>query len=77
LIVSIFRIPELSDLDLAAAVRLVTVNPAKAARLDDRGEIAIGKRADLIVVGLPAGLPQVTNVWSNGASVYRVRYDHG
>lgn len=77
LIVSVFRIPELSELDLPAAIRLVTVNPAKAARLDDRGEIAVGKRADLIAVGMPAGLPQVTNVWSNGASVYRVGYDHG
>jgi len=77
LIVSIFCIPELSDLDLAAAVRLVTVNPAKAARLDDRGEMAVGKRADLIAVGLPAGLPQVTDVWSNGTLVYRASYDHG
>jgi len=77
LIVAIFKIPELSDLDLPAAVRLVTSNPAKAARLDDRGEIAIGKRADLIAVDAPAGLPQVSQVWSNGISAYRVNYDHG
>jgi len=77
LIVSVFRIPEVSDLDLPAAIRLVTRNPAKAARLDDRGEIVVGKRADLIAVGMPAGLPQVTDVWSKGASVYRACYDHG
>ena len=76
LIVAIFKIPELSELDLPAAVRLVTSNPAKAARLDDRGEIAVGKRADLIVVDTPAGLPQVSQVWCNGISVYRVNYDH-
>lgn len=77
LIVSVFRIPELCDLDLPAAIRLVTSNPAKAARLNDRGEIAVGKRADLIVVDTPAGLPQVTDVWSKGISVYGVSYDHG
>ena len=35
---------------LAGAARLATANPAKALGLDDRGEIAIGKRADLCVV---------------------------
>ncbi|MFY0677854.1 MAG: alpha-D-ribose 1-methylphosphonate 5-triphosphate diphosphatase [Neptuniibacter sp.] len=77
LIVAVMRIPELSDLDLPAAVRLVTSNPAKAAKLDDRGSIAVGKRADLIAVGEPGGLPQVSDVWVNGHSVYQVRYDHG
>jgi len=77
LIVSLFKIPELSDLDLPAAIRLATKNPAKAARLDDRGEIAVGKRADLIAVGLPGGLPQVSDVWSNGVHIYKAFYDHG
>lgn len=77
LIVSIFTIPEISDLDLPAAIRLVTLNPAKAAQLDDRGEIAVGKRADLIAVAMPGGLPQVTDVWSNGKLAYHVNYDHG
>jgi alpha-D-ribose 1-methylphosphonate 5-triphosphate diphosphatase len=35
---------------LAGAARLATINPAKALGLTDRGEIAVGKRADLIVV---------------------------
>ncbi len=77
LIVAIHRIPELSDLDLPAAIRLVTSNPAKAAGLTDRGEIAIGKRADLIAVGMPGGLPQVATSWSNGKQVYSTWYDHG
>lgn len=77
LIVAVMRIPELSDLDLPAAVRLVTSNPAKAAKLHDRGSIAVGKRADLIAIGEPGGLPQVSDVWVNGHSAYRVRYDHG
>jgi alpha-D-ribose 1-methylphosphonate 5-triphosphate diphosphatase len=77
LIVAIYRVVEMSDLDLSAAIRLVTSNPARAARLVDRGEIAIGKRADLVAVGKPAGLPQVTDVWSNGSPVYQAWYDHG
>ena len=77
LIVAVFKLPELCDLDLPAAIRLVTSNPAKAARLNDRGEIAVGKRADLITVDTPAGLPQVTNVWSKGSSIYQVSYYHG
>ena len=77
LIVAIYRIVELSDLDLPAAIRLVTGNPAKAARLTDRGEISTGKRADLIAIGQPGGLPQVTDVWSRGIRVYNARYDHG
>jgi len=77
LIVAIFRIPELSDLDLPAAIRLVTSNPAKAAGLKDRGEIAIGKRADLIAVATPGGLPQVASAWSKGKQAYNAWYDHG
>ncbi len=39
-----------SDPDgLAGAVRLASLNPAKALGLSDRGELAIGKRADLFV----------------------------
>ncbi len=35
---------------LAGATRLASANPAKALGLEDRGEIAVGKRADLFVV---------------------------
>jgi alpha-D-ribose 1-methylphosphonate 5-triphosphate diphosphatase len=77
LIVSVLRVSELTNLGLPAAVRLVTANPAKAAKLHDRGTIEVGKRADLIAVALPGGLPQVSNVWVNGCEVFRVQYDHG
>jgi len=41
----------LADPDgLVGAVRLATVNPARALGLTDRGEIAVGKRADLIAI---------------------------
>ena len=34
--------------DLPKALRTVTLNPARAAGFSDRGEIALGQRADLI-----------------------------
>jgi alpha-D-ribose 1-methylphosphonate 5-triphosphate diphosphatase len=36
--------------DLPAAIRLVTKNPAETVGLTDRGEIAVGKRADVVRV---------------------------
>lgn len=52
---------------LARAAALVTATPAKAARLDDRGVIEPGRRADLIRVSVAAGLPVVRGVWVEGA----------
>jgi len=77
LIVAVMRVPELADINLAEAIQLVTANPARAARLHDRGTIEVGKRADLVAVGLPGGLPQVSEVWVHGKSAYSVHYDHG
>jgi alpha-D-ribose 1-methylphosphonate 5-triphosphate diphosphatase len=51
---------------LHRAARLVTTNPAHAAELPDRGEIAVGKRADLISVHEHHGAPTVQNLWSRG-----------
>jgi alpha-D-ribose 1-methylphosphonate 5-triphosphate diphosphatase len=55
--------------DLAAAVAKVTRNPARAVGLTDRGEIAIGKRADLVMLCEIEGLSVVTGVWSAGCKV--------
>ena len=76
LIVAVMRINEQTELDLPTAVRLVTANPAKAAKLNDRGSITEGKRADLIAVDMPGGLPQVSHVWVNGCEAYSAHYDH-
>lgn len=77
LLVAVFRIVELTGLDLPAAVRLVTCNPARAARLNDRGEIKVGMNADLIAIDQPGGLPQVETMWRNGVAVYGANYRHG
>ena len=56
-------------IDLAAAVRTVTKTPADAVGLSDRGEIAVGKRADLIRVHVAHDVPVVRSVWREGARV--------
>ena len=77
LIVAIFRLPELAGISLADAIRLVTINPARAVGLDDRGVIAVGKRADLVAVAHINGLVQASSVWTNGRLAYQARFDHG
>ncbi|MEC8629813.1 MAG: alpha-D-ribose 1-methylphosphonate 5-triphosphate diphosphatase [Pseudomonadota bacterium] len=62
------RILAASDPDgLAGAVRLATANPARALGLTDRGVIAVGKRADLIVVD---PRDRINLTLSNGNVVY-------
>jgi alpha-D-ribose 1-methylphosphonate 5-triphosphate diphosphatase len=56
-------------IDLAAAVRTVTKAPAEAVGLCDRGEIAVGKRADLIRVHVARDIPVVRAVWREGQRV--------
>lgn len=57
------------DIDLAKAVRTVTKAPAEAVGLHDRGEIAVGKRADLIRVHVAHDVPAVRSVWREGHRV--------
>lgn len=56
-------------LDLPRALATVTRNPARAAGFDDRGEIAPGKRADLVRVAAHGPLPAVRGVWREGRRV--------
>jgi len=56
-------------MDLPAAIATVTRNPARAAGLDDRGEIALGLRADLARVRPTAHVPVVDGVWREGRRV--------
>jgi alpha-D-ribose 1-methylphosphonate 5-triphosphate diphosphatase len=50
-------------------VRTVTKTPAEAVGLTDRGEIAIGRRADLIRVQVVHNVPVVRSVWRGGRRV--------
>jgi alpha-D-ribose 1-methylphosphonate 5-triphosphate diphosphatase len=60
------RVPTIS---LAAAVQRVTKIPAEVAGLSDRGEIAPGRRADLVRVALLGEIPVVRGVHREGRRV--------
>jgi len=65
-----FELPQRTDaIDLPGAIALVSLNPAKTAGLDDRGEIAPGKRADFSRVTMRGGVPIVRAVWREGERV--------
>ncbi len=55
--------------NMARGIETVTLAPALAAGLEDRGEIRTGARADLIRFGMGAGVPALNAVWSRGRRV--------
>ena len=70
LLAAVFALPErIEGIGLPEALRLVTANPARAAALHDRGEIAVGKRADLVQVCCTTDHPVVRRVWRDGQRV--------
>jgi alpha-D-ribose 1-methylphosphonate 5-triphosphate diphosphatase len=56
-------------MSLSEAVNTASLNAARAAGLDDRGEIAAGKRADLIRVRMVDEHPVVRTVYAAGKRV--------
>lgn len=74
---AVMKLPELTGIPLPEAVLLVSANPARAAGLADRGEIAVNKRADLIAINHLGGLPHVEQVWVNGVRSYSTVAGHG
>ncbi|KUE89176.1 phosphonate metabolism protein PhnM [Cupriavidus necator] len=74
LIAAAYAAARLADLPLNQALALVTVNPADACLLDDRGRLAPGLRADVIAVSGVAGQPMVTHTWSGGRLVFAAGY---
>ncbi|WP_434568052.1 alpha-D-ribose 1-methylphosphonate 5-triphosphate diphosphatase [Vibrio chagasii] len=61
---------ERNNLDVAQAVQLATLNPAQALGLYDRGVIAEGKRADLVLARRIDGHQLVSRVWREGKKVF-------
>jgi alpha-D-ribose 1-methylphosphonate 5-triphosphate diphosphatase len=54
---------------LPDAIACITVTPAERVGLDDRGEIAPGRRADLVRVRVVGDVPLVVAVWRQGRRV--------
>jgi len=67
---SVFKLPAAGiGISLPQAVRLASLNPAKAVGLGDRGEIAADRRADLVRVRAVDGAAVVRAVWREGDRV--------
>ena len=70
LLLAALRLPDVAPaVDLPAAIRMVSKTPAEAVGLADRGEIAPGKRADLLRVRVSRDIAAVRSVWSAGSRV--------
>ncbi|MDP9109639.1 MAG: amidohydrolase family protein, partial [Pseudomonadota bacterium] len=55
--------------DLPKAIATVSRNPARMVRLDDRGELAVGLRADFLRVRVVDGIPVVLESWKAGSRI--------
>lgn len=73
LLAAVGKVVDAGLLDLPAAVRLLTANPAAAVGLNDRGALVAGRRADLIVVERQRGVPVVDATFVAG----QLRYTAG
>ncbi|BCS89866.1 alpha-D-ribose 1-methylphosphonate 5-triphosphate diphosphatase [Pseudodesulfovibrio sediminis] len=55
------------DIPLPECVAKISLNPARAIGLSDRGEIRVGQRADMVRVREIEGIPAVLQTWSVGS----------
>lgn len=54
---------------VAQAVATISLNPAHCVGLEDRGEIALDKRADFSRVRMVNGIPSIVAVWRGGTRI--------
>lgn len=67
LLLSIFKLNNEYGIPLPYAVNFATLNPAKAVNISDNyGSIAVGKKADFIIVHYSNSIPKVTKVIVSG-----------
>jgi alpha-D-ribose 1-methylphosphonate 5-triphosphate diphosphatase len=69
LIQAAFHLADGGAVSLPQAIALVTKQPAEVIGLEDRGELAVGKRADLVQVRVGGDVPVVRKVWRQGVRV--------
>ncbi|MDO8310806.1 MAG: alpha-D-ribose 1-methylphosphonate 5-triphosphate diphosphatase, partial [Sideroxyarcus sp.] len=70
LLLAAYALPEkVPAITLPQAISFVSLRPAAAAGLDDRGVIELTKRADLVQISLRSGIPVVRRVWREGIRV--------
>jgi alpha-D-ribose 1-methylphosphonate 5-triphosphate diphosphatase len=69
LLMAAFKLVSHAGFSLPKAVATISRNPARAAGLNDRGEILAGLRGDLIQVNADHDQPVVRAVWRSGVRV--------
>ena len=72
MLAAVAKLDEERRADRSALWSLVSSGPARAMNLHDRGDIAVGKRADLVLVDWPQGAkPAIVGTWVAGRCAYR------
>lgn len=72
LVHAVFMLRDLGLKSLPEAVRMTSLNPARAVGIDTRtGSVEIGKDADLVLVGNGIDFPRVTRTFVKGREVFR------
>lgn len=73
---AIFKLNEKYGNDLHRMFMMVTLNPAKAVRMDDElGSIKPGKKADILIIErMEDGYPMLTTTMVNGAVITTTKY---
>ena len=64
-----FVIHDRLSIPLPDTIAMVSANIAEMVKMPDRGEIAIGKRADLVRVAVADTIPVVKQVWRHGVRI--------
>jgi alpha-D-ribose 1-methylphosphonate 5-triphosphate diphosphatase len=73
-----FKLEEEGALSLPAAVRMLTLNPARAMRIDgDYGSVEAGKKADLLIVRKVHNRPMIYKCFIDGRAVLQFEYRIG
>jgi alpha-D-ribose 1-methylphosphonate 5-triphosphate diphosphatase len=71
LLLATYMLGQLEGWTLPKAVRTVTCNPARAIGLQDRGDVTVGQRADLLRVRMNrVGMPVVLETWLAGKRAF-------
>lgn len=73
---AVFRLWKNGAVKLFDAVKMVSLNPAKAVKIDEEyGSLEEGKRADILVVNVIEGHPSVERCYVDGEMVLQFQYD--
>ena len=68
---AVFTLERLGILPLQEAIRMVSINPARAVGIDDQtGSIEEGKQADLVLVQCTDGFPHVLRTYVGGREIF-------